>query len=59
MNATMPYFKRKPRAQDSIDEFLANQEDEYIDYEQIRPRHDDSMDRMDEDECELLHVEEV
>lgn len=50
----------KPRTTNTIEEFLENLEDEdVVDYEQIRPRHDDSMDRMDEDVGELLHVEEV
>lgn len=41
-----------------IEEFLENQEDEeYVEYAQVRVR--DDLDRMDEEDVELLHVEEV
>lgn len=52
----------KPRAQvaDVVDEFMDWRDEENYDpdYNQIRPR-GDGLDRMDEEEIELLHVEEV
>lgn len=50
----------KPRIPNTIEEFLENQDDDFVDFSEIRLKHDDGQDRMDEDEIEqLLHVEEV
>lgn len=46
------------RRVESIEEFLENQDDEeYVEHAQIQVR--DDLDRMDEEDVELLHVEEV